>query len=64
VEQSTRRFLCQRATVPSSCSPRALPASPQRVPAQLSPQDLACIDGHPDFELYQFGHTGDLRVLL
>jgi hypothetical protein len=34
------------------------------VPAQLSPQDLACIDGHPDFELYQFGHTGDLRVLL
>jgi len=32
--------------------------------AQLSPEELARIDGHPAFELYDFNHTDDLRVIL
>jgi acyl-CoA hydrolase len=32
--------------------------------AQLSAEELAYIDGNPTFELYQFGHTDDMRVLL
>jgi len=31
---------------------------------QVSPEDLARIDGNPVFELYDFTHTDDLRVLL
>jgi acyl-CoA hydrolase len=34
------------------------------VAAQLSAEELAYIDGNPAFELYQFGHTDDMRVLL
>jgi acyl-CoA hydrolase len=32
--------------------------------AQISPEELARIDGHPAFELYDFNHTDDMRVLL
>lgn len=32
--------------------------------AQLPPEELARIDGHPAFELYDFSHTDDMRVLL
>ena len=32
--------------------------------AQLSPDELARIDGNPVFELYDFNHTDDMRVLL
>jgi acyl-CoA hydrolase len=32
--------------------------------AQLSPEELARINGHPAFELYDFNHTDDMRVLL
>jgi acyl-CoA hydrolase len=32
--------------------------------AQLSAEELDRIDGHPDFELYDFNHTDDMRVLL
>jgi 4-hydroxybutyrate CoA-transferase len=31
---------------------------------QLSPEELARVDGHPAFELYDFLHTDDLRVIL
>ncbi len=31
---------------------------------QVTPEDLARIDGNPIFELYDFTHTDDLRVLL
>jgi 4-hydroxybutyrate CoA-transferase len=34
------------------------------VAAQLTPEELAFIDGNPTFELYEFGHTDDMRVLL
>ena len=32
--------------------------------AQLSPEELAAIDGNPVYELYDFGHTDDLQVIL
>ena len=32
--------------------------------AQIPPEELARIDGHPDFELYDFNHTDDMRLLL
>jgi acyl-CoA hydrolase len=32
--------------------------------AQLPPEELARIDGHPDFELYDFNHTDDMRLIL
>ncbi len=32
--------------------------------AQLTPEELAEIDGNPAFELYDFNHTDDMRVLL
>ena len=32
--------------------------------AQIPPEELARIDGHPAFELYDFNHTDDMRVLL
>jgi 4-hydroxybutyrate CoA-transferase len=32
--------------------------------AQISPEELARIDGHAAFELYDFNHTDDMRVLL
>jgi 4-hydroxybutyrate CoA-transferase len=34
------------------------------VAAQLPPEELAYINGNPVFELYEFGHTDDMRVLL
>ena len=34
------------------------------VAAQLPPEELARIDGNPAFELYDFNHTDDMRVLL
>ncbi|MGI8925786.1 MAG: acetyl-CoA hydrolase/transferase family protein [Tepidiformaceae bacterium] len=34
------------------------------VAAQLGPEELAYIDGNPDFELYEFGHTDDMQFLL
>lgn len=34
------------------------------VAAQLAPDELAYIDGNPAFELYQFGYTDDMRVVL
>lgn len=32
--------------------------------AQLAPEELAAINGNPAFELYDFNHTDDMRVLL
>jgi acyl-CoA hydrolase len=32
--------------------------------AQIPPEELARIDGHPDFELYDFNHTDDMRLIL
>src|SRR5262249_7506262 len=32
--------------------------------AQIPPEELARIDGHPAFELWDFSHTDDMRVLL
>jgi 4-hydroxybutyrate CoA-transferase len=34
------------------------------VAAQLPPEEMARIDGNPAFELYDFNHTDDMRVLL
>jgi 4-hydroxybutyrate CoA-transferase len=34
------------------------------VAAQLPAEELEYINGNPDFELYEFGHTDDMRVLL
>ncbi len=34
------------------------------VAAQLPPEELAFINDNPDFELYDFTHTDDMRVLL
>lgn len=32
--------------------------------AQLPPEEMAYIDGNPTFELYDFGYTDDMRLLL
>jgi acyl-CoA hydrolase len=32
--------------------------------AQIPPEELARIDGHPAFELYDFNHTDDMRLIL
>jgi acyl-CoA hydrolase len=32
--------------------------------AELPPEEMARIDGHPAFELYDFNHTDDMRLLL
>lgn len=34
------------------------------VAAQLAPEELDYINGNPVFELYEFGHTDDMQVLL